>query len=116
METITELIRQAQVLGVRIYPQNGQIKVDVQWPINEAPDPIRLILCELKQRKEEALAHFATTETGSTFSMACREYYEKGVCRRFELDCELYPTTLMGTWLCRKRAKSLHTSGGRLKR
>lgn len=116
METITELIRQAQVLGVRIYPQNGQIKVDVQWPINEAPDPIRLILCELKQRKEEALAYFATTETGSTFSMACREYYETGICRIFELDCELYPTTLMGTRLCRKRAKALHTSGGGLKK
>lgn len=57
MNSIANLITQAQGMGVKIYLQNGQLKLDMPWPIGSIPDPVRYILGELKKRQAEVLAY-----------------------------------------------------------
>lgn len=56
---ISELLNTANEMGIHVFPQNGQIQLQMQWPINSLPDPVRQTLAEIKKRQGEILAHFA---------------------------------------------------------
>jgi len=56
MNMITDLLNQAQAMGINIYLKDGQVKVDIPWPIEAIPDPARHILGELRSRQAEVLA------------------------------------------------------------
>lgn len=97
-------------MGIKIYLQNGQLKLDMPWTVESIPDPARYILRELKRRQAEVLAHlekqkaelkaqFALSGLGAEFVLAQRDCYERGHCRMFEFDCSRFPVTLWGTWL-----------------
>lgn len=61
MNEIAHLLSQAQRMGVRIYPQNGQVKMEMPWPPGSIPDYARHILGEIKKQRGELLAHFVLT-------------------------------------------------------
>lgn len=55
---ITNLISQAQQLGIQIYLDNNQVKITLPWPtIDSIPEFARYILAELRNRQAEVLAH-----------------------------------------------------------
>lgn len=56
---ITDLITDAQQMGIIVYPRDGQIQVDIPWPVDRIPDPAMATLGALRERKPEVLAHFA---------------------------------------------------------
>ncbi|RJQ25549.1 MAG: hypothetical protein C4589_11165 [Peptococcaceae bacterium] len=57
MSEISNFITQAQQMGVKIYLQDGQLKLEMPWPIEAIPDPVRYILNELKKRQPEVLTY-----------------------------------------------------------
>ncbi len=57
MSEIANLITHAQQMGVKIYTENAQIKLDMPWPIDSIPDPVRCLLRELKGRQAEVLVY-----------------------------------------------------------
>jgi hypothetical protein len=81
MSEIANLVIQAQNMGVKIYLQGSQLKLDMPWSIGSIPDPVRYILAELKKRQGEVLAyldpeqekHWQAVLTNSYFL-----YYPKG--------------------------------------
>lgn len=57
MSEIANLITHAQNMGVKIYLRDRQLKLDMPWPIESIPDPVRYVLGELKKRQAELLAY-----------------------------------------------------------
>jgi len=56
---IGDLINQAKNMGVKIYTQDNQLKVDMPWPVWNIPEPVRYILGELKKRQSEIQAYLS---------------------------------------------------------
>lgn len=105
MNEITTVIAHAENMGIKIYLQGGNVMLDMPWSIPQTPDPARYILGQIKRRKTEVLVHLLQ-EQGSPVSLARKECYDTGHCRRFEYNCDLYPVMFPGTWLCRERVKN----------
>ncbi|SHH43640.1 hypothetical protein [Desulforamulus hydrothermalis] len=59
---ISELITQAQQMGITVYHHQGQVQVKIPWPVERIPDPARAILGAIRELKPEVLAYFALTE------------------------------------------------------
>lgn len=53
---MNDLLSQAQQLGIKIYIDNGQVKITLPWPLESIPGPARLVLRELRKRQAEVLA------------------------------------------------------------
>lgn len=103
MIPITNLLKQAQALGIKIYPQDGKAQVEMQWPGEKPPDSALVILGELKT---ELLAHFALAGRGNQFHIAQQSCYEARHCLKLTTDCDWFPVYLKGTWFCRERIKN----------
>lgn len=78
---IINLITQLQKSGVRIYAQDGQLKLDMPWPIDSIPDPVRDLLRELKGQQAEVLAYLDPEQEQywqTVLNNAYFLYYPKG--------------------------------------
>lgn len=53
---ITDLLSQAQALDIKIYLDNGQVKIALPWPLDSIPEFARYVLGELRKRQAEVLA------------------------------------------------------------
>jgi hypothetical protein len=55
---ITDILSQAQQLGIQIYIQDGQVKITLPWlTLDSIPEAARFVLGELRKRQAEVLAH-----------------------------------------------------------
>lgn len=52
---MNDLLRQAQQLGIKIYIDNGQVKITLPWPLESAPETARQVLAQLRTRQTEVL-------------------------------------------------------------
>lgn len=60
-DIFAEIMGRAENMGIQIYYQDGQIKVEIPWQPGSIPDPARYILGELKSRRGELLVYFVLT-------------------------------------------------------
>jgi len=72
---ITNLLTQAQQLGINVYLKNGQVKVDIPWLIDYIPDEARYVLGELRGRQAEVLATLDTDQERYWRTVLTNAYY-----------------------------------------
>ena len=53
---MNDLLNQANQLGIKIYIDNGQVKITIPWPLESTPEPARFVLGERRRRQGELLA------------------------------------------------------------
>lgn len=63
---IANLLQSAREAGVSVSCFDGQIKIQIPWPIQQIPDQVKEILSELKKHQPELLAYFAIEEPFDT--------------------------------------------------
>ncbi len=53
---MTDLLNQANQLGIKVYLQDGQVKITLPWSLGSIPEFARDVLGELRKRQAEVLA------------------------------------------------------------
>ncbi|NTW04557.1 MAG: hypothetical protein HGA27_00380 [Peptococcaceae bacterium] len=83
---MNNLIAQANSIGIKIYVQDGQLKIDLPYPLTQVPEHGRIVLSELKAKKAELMAHFVCTSSTADLPLYLNTLATYGVQLTFDTE------------------------------